>query len=478
MTKVKAEYIYLVTIFTASILTWKHILTLQFVGEGFQYFAPWTYDLTIMKGMPHDLFARIAATVLVPLFRDQTFLYMSFVLFTMVVADLLFYLLMRVATGNRVISFISALLYSVSFAGKYDMFSNGGYQYFLQRAVLMPILIISLIFLHLYLERDKIYFYFLSLLLNLFAVTLGFFAVWFLPVFVFYPFVKIEKLRIRATISKLMISLSFIAVNYLMVSGDGIVEGKSMIEVFTDPKIYSGVLGQISAMSWTLTKINNHLVIAGIYTGALTYAFLTNKFYFRVMLAALLSLVGMLAFNVFLNNAAIFSYPYSSRYYYYPYFAVAVFWGVFLGALFTHKNRLFKTAVILIIIFSLFNNNYILQKTLASHSWNQVANKKALDYLKSISPGLKKIPSYVYLPTSLGPYGVHFAYSFYSHPEGQFFEERIHPLNYEELIENKVEPHNLYVLHLDPVRMVVVDKTDESRIKLTEFRKSRGLISD
>ncbi len=455
----KLELLLPIIILIISWFTWKHIPTLQFIGEGYQYFGVWNWQIIGLRSLPHDLFARLASIVLVPIFRQNTYLYMSFVLLVMLLADLLFYLFVRAATNNKNIALLAAFLYSISFVGKYDMFSNGGYQYFLQRGALMPILLTSLIFLDQYIKKERIIFYLVSISIYISAIFLGFFSSWFLPIMFFYPLSYLKSIK------KLWIPVSYVVINFLIVGSSGFVPETSLLKfILNDPNFIPGVLSQLVSVTAVFKSSASTLLIYAIALILIR----REKRFFGLMLAFLFALMGMLTINMYLNASAVKGIINSSRYFYYPYVCVAGFWGIFLGHLFYSKRLLTKLLVIGFVIFIFITNYQALQKAIQTHSWNHEANRSALAIIASWSKELKKTPSYVYVPTSLGPYGATFAYNFYSHPEGEFFEERIHPLDIEELTKKGVAPQRLYVLHFDPQKQIVVDKTKESRALLIE----------
>ncbi len=475
----KLELLLPILVLVATLFTWRHIVTLQFVGEGYQYFAPWTYGLSTRTVYSHDVFAQIASIVTIPIFASNTSYYMIFSVIVMLISDLLFYFLMRVIVNNRVIAFLSAMLFGISVAGKYDMFSNGGYQYFLQRASLLPILLLSFIFLHLFLTKSHKKYLIISVFLYVFAVLMGFFATWFLPFSFFYPLVFLiaNRVHISRALLKYLSPFIFLASNYLIISSSQFVSDRSFLTfIFEDRNFIPGIIHQLTVMTLPISKFNQaSLLCLLIYLFGFIYIFRYNRRLFWISLALFFGTLGSLSFNVFLNFSAVSGTFDSSRYFYYPFLGVASFWGILLGSLLAKRRIVLTRILVIIFVMLIFLSNYALRnKLLAELSWNHAANKRALEIIKSWSRELKKNPSYVYMPTSIGPYGTTFAYQFFSHPDGQFFEERLHPVDFEELYNLHVDPNVLYVMHYEPITQTVIDKTEESRAKLSAIYASRS----
>lgn len=484
-------------------LAWRHIPTLQFQHEGAYYFKFTSFEFD-SRHLTYDIFAKALFVFLAPLLKGQVFLYMWFLFAVMILIDVVFYWVVRVATGSRLTAFFAALLFALSYIGKYDMFSSGAYQYFVQRGVLLLFLLPALLFFLLYFQRNfRLGYYILGLGIYLLGIVMGFFGTWLLPIFIFYPllFLLFNLTKGKEVLLKtIWTPVPFVIGNLKIISQNTYNPGGDEIVVWLFERtqlLFEGMMQQLAVMTLPAGVYKPLLESISKFTAMLVYniseesfAFLTISvlvigIYFISMLilwkldrkrlplaaASLLSLLAMLFFNLILNSNTIFASFESSRYFYFPSVVFAIYWGLFFSVLFLHKKRVVKLSVIAFLVFWIIHNNLVIGQEIKRDAWRHRANREALDTIKAWSPELKETPHYVWLPTTLGPYGGEFVKRFYSHPDGRFFEERVAPLKISALAQEHVDPEKLYVLHFDAARRVVVDRTEESRAELRRLQK-------
>lgn len=491
-----SEFLTVLILLSLSIFTWRHIPALPFQGEGFYYFKKLSSNFSIQFPLPQDAFALVIFNFIAPIFKEQVNLYMYLLFIVMLVIDIAMYIFIRVITGNRLAAFSTAFLFSISYVGNYDMYSIGGYQYFVQRAVVLLPQLIALTFLILYFLRNfQIKYYVISLALFLLAIAMGFFGTWFLPPFIFYPcfyllfnLKKIKQIWFKA----IWVPFPFLIGNILLIKHglSPYTEESFLSFVFHNSKVVPGLIQQLVVISLPpgtydlsikflhLTEKTQVTPILGILTLILyiSASIFIWKFKpsWRILVAtSIASIVLMLLFNLYLNSANVLFTLGSSRYFYFPFVFVAVFWGLFLTAFsFSLKEKRNYVLLIFCVVWLVVNNRAI-QKNLKADEWMNTANKDTIDYLRLWSEDLKRDPSYVYLPANLGSYGAGFAFRYFSHPDGKFRLQGFEDLDLPALAREKVDPEKLYVLYRDQAQEIVIDKTEESRALLRQLEKKK-----
>lgn len=484
-----------------SLFTWRHIPFIQFQGEGFYYFAK-SGNFSLNKDLlsHHDAFALWSFNILSSLFQDKIILYMWFLLFIMLLIDLVMYIFVRVITGSKLAAFLAALLFSLSYIGKYDMYSIGGYQYFLQRAVVLLPHLLALMFLILYFLRNfSIKYYIFSLSLYLLGIMMGFFGTWFLPPFLsfplFYLIFQLQNFK-RIFLKTFWTPFPFLIGNILIIRNSSYFTSneETFLYFFLHrPGLISGVIQQLDVMTFPLVKYEDlvkylspeslfgkdfslfiiRLSILVIY--ALAFLVIWKLFPLGKVLAAtaIASMISMLLFNMYLNAATVLFTLGSSRYFYFPFAMIALFWGLFFAGIFSKKNFLpIYLFPIFCIMWIIYNNNAI-QKNLKLDEWYHTSNRETIRILRSWSSKLKANPSYVMLPSNLGAYGGEFAFRYYSHPDGRFELQGFESLDFNDLASKNFDPERLYVLRFDNSQQTVIDETEKSRAILRKLEKRK-----
>ncbi len=476
-----------------TILTWRHLPTIPFQGEGFYYFEKLTTNFKFHFPLPQDVFARLLFNFITPIFMGHLDKYMYLLFVVMLVIDLALYVFIRVTTGNKLAAFLTAFLFSVSYVGNYDMYSSGGYQYFAQRAsILLPLLASLMFFLLYFLRNFQFKYYLISITVYLFGVAMGFFGTWFLPPFIFYPYFYLlfNLGELKKKMHKVIwVPLPFLVGNYLLISDSlGHYNQESFLSyLIHNPNLLPNLIQQLVVISLPpgiyelpikflhLAKKTEEVPLLGlltfiVYGLALIYIWKLKRASIVLAATAILSIVLMSLFNLYLNSANVLFTFGSSRYFYYPSVFVAVFWGLFLTSLQSPK----KGSNLFLVTFCVMwfaINNIAIQRNLADDEWRNRANTDTINYLRLWSKDLKQNPSYVFLPANLGGYGATFAFRYFSHPDGIFRLQGFNDLDLPALAKAKIDPNTLYVLTLSIKDEQVFDKTDESRRALSDLEK-------
>lgn len=492
--KIKKEILAIILVIVV-IIFWKHIPFLQFQGEGFTYFERDVAKFRSVYPPIHDNFARLFFLLAADVFKENVYLYMSFMFLYMILIDIILYLSVRKILDKKT-AFMIAAFFSLSMIANYDIFSSGGYQYFVQRVSPLPLVLIAFVFLNTFLIKPQKKYYLISLFLYLFGIWLGFFSTWFLPAFIFLPlfFIIFSKDFKKNIFSFFWVPIPFVIGNLLIIRNSGYSSPEySLFYLLTQRTefVFNGFLEQLNVVTiplellkviyFFLQKVANFskersILIMGfctliIYISA-TGIILTQKAKVKVIIfCALFTIMSMLIFNLYLNYSAALNVLGSSRYFYYPYIFVAIFWGIFLMTILNFRNFMIKLLGVVIFTIYILSNFFSLQNALKEDKWRHEANRETIEFLKVKKDLFQESPYYVYLPSSLGAYGNSYAFRYFSHPDGYFRLESLESIDYKMLADKKVDPGRLYFLHYDPAKQRIVDLTTESRAEYIKTLK-------
>ncbi len=490
------DFLVILSLIFLSLLTWRAIPSSQFQGEGFYYFLKMEDKLNfghiinpfLNLHKYYDTLALSLFNFIGPIFRDQVFLYMWLMLIIMLLIDTAFYILVKITTGSRLVAIVGTIFFSLSFIGKYDMYANGGYQYFVQRGILLLPLLISFIFLHLYISSNKLKYFVTSLFLYLLSITMGFFGTWFLPPFIFYPLLyllfRLKKINLSLIKKIIWLPVPYLIGNYLIIkdSSYSFVED-SILELFfyKTSFVITGIVHQLFVTTIPIgfykfiveLPVNVGLnidktIIFGIilvllYGGGLLLIKKYSPKWIVLSLTAFFAALTMLFFNLYLNYAATLSTIGSSRYFYYPATMIALFWGLVIVTLFKIGSLKFKAGVALFVIFWAISNIYTINNEVKKDYSKHKNNRDIIVYLNKWYPQMKDFPSFIVLPSNIGAYGGEFTKRFYMNSDDYVGIEGLHQLDYQELAKNKVNPEHLFVLHYDHSSESVIDETQKWR---------------
>lgn len=477
----KQEIILLALVLTISFTVWRFIIGTQFQGEGFYYF---TKDVTgFANTLAPDFFARAVFHILPRLFGGHVFLYMWFQLIWILFTEIVFYLTVRVVTKNKYIAILATLFFSLSFVSKYDMFATGGYQYFVQRGVILLPQLLSFLFFSLYLSRGTYFLshYYLSLLLYIFSIIMGFFGTWFLPVFLGFPlFYLIFNWQTLKKHARRIIwtPIPFLLSNLLIIKQSSFVPGES-IQSFVYNNIQhviTGILQQLAVVTPGLVDALKYfnkntfewilILTAVLYCLAFTTVYILNRNLRALIVTTILSLAAMLVFNMYLNEANVLHTFGSSRYFYYPFTMVAVFWSIFFYSV-ASKGRLFYRIMLILCPVWVLYNIYQISQARQYDEPIQTANRETIDYVTRMEFGEG---SFVQLPASIGGWGHEFVSRFYSKQKTKFYMEISDPIDLNKLVEQNVDANKVYVLHYAAISQSVVDQTESVRKQILELK--------
>lgn len=483
------EALLLLLILVSSVFIWRYIPLSQFQGEGFIYFT--TSVLSFPKNffVPFDLFARATFFTLPNLFDGEVFFYMMFQFAWVILTDVAFWVVVRFVTKSKYIALLAILFFSLSYVAKYDMFSIGGYQYFVQRgAILLPELV-SFLFLSLYLNKPRLIGrYFLSLSLYLFSIFMGFFGTWFLPIFLYYPVLylifnwqKVKKITRRIVWTP----LPFLIGNLLIIKQSGFIPSEPIQSfVINNPlHVAEGVLQQLAVITPGLSELLKYNQGSSFYFEtvliftALIYFIVTlilcknNKDLRTLTLSVVFSLATIFLFNLYLNEANVLHTFGSSRYFYFPFTLVALFWAMFFYLIALKKTHYVVVTLVLCFVWIVYNIDRI-DKNLKADAPIQQANRETIEYAKNISVSEEE-GLIVELPANIGGWGHEFISRFYGNSRVKFYMEKSDPLDLVETANKGIDANKVYVLHYDTKIQRVVDQSGLAREEILSIQKRK-----
>lgn len=423
--KAKSDIVDLLLILTLLILAyipWQQLPQLVIRGDGFVYLISQTIDTFFNKEYffsGFELSAVVLGSILPKLYKTNMELYFYTSLSVMMLINVLFYILLRVITKHKLISFFGALMFAVNYFGNWDMYSQHCYCFFVERIVGVPFILTAFIFLHLYLEKNKLRHYVTSLGFYFFGIGIAHFGVLFSAPYFLYPFfwtVFQRKPSKKSMLKGLLVGLSFFAISAFFVLAQKISYGQigptqGIVQYFLNPaenKYPEKIVRQFVYWSQYEPIIKNFDII-----GSYKYLDVKNAqdtttniviLYFIVALIVYKKLPHMksLLFTTILGTISIFflnswfgqydvlNQPESNRYLYFPTFLLVLFWTLFLLVLWQGKSLLLKVFVVFFVFIVYLLNWLLLHSSIKDVLIWDRSTKVTYDYMTEISNKLPK----------------------------------------------------------------------------------------
>ncbi len=412
--KIRKDFFTALLLVGLSFYAWHFILSWIIQFQGFMYFIPDAQRTYL--GMSYKLLSTAQAAgvllsaMLVKLVGVNMPVYMWIQLIVMLGIGLLFYFVVKVIAKNRFIAFCAALIYTVSYFGNYDMYIFDYSAHLLERASVNVIfMLFSFLFLHLFLEKTKKKHYVISLIFYFLGILSSHFSILFTAPYFLYPFFW-YLLKKKNILKGLAIGMSYLLISgffvYLSsVGAEPILQGRTgnFLQFILNPqksRYPEGVLMQLVYWSqypsvlksilsgWSPMSFFNYdiaaslkLTVAGVYSVVIfiIYKGLGNK---RVLLlTTIFGTASIFLLNMYLGRYDPFYSAGSMRYLYFPTYLLAIFWALFLWALFNNRNVLLKIIAVFLMGGYYFSNTYLLF-THFSHSYADAKSQKAIfDYI-------------------------------------------------------------------------------------------------
>lgn len=404
-------------------IPWQQLPQLVIRGDGFVYMVSQTLDEFFSRTYWYTGFETSAAVlgmILPKLYKTNISLYFYTSLTVMMFINILFYVLLRVIIKHKLISFFGALLFAVNYFGNFDIYSQHCYCFFIERIVSVPFLIPAFIFLHLYLEKAKIKFYFISLAFYLFGVGIAHFAVLFTAPYLIYPFFwyvfkKKKKFLKRDFIKSMALGISYLGISVFFVLIQRIHDSHtlkhSFLEFLLTPHVsqypqkivrqlvhwsqYEPIIRSIGVSSLrdslsieNAAAITPYIVLIYLLASILIYK---NLQHMRALL--LTSVVGtalIFYINAWFGQYDVLYQPGSNRYLYFPTFLLVLFWTLFVWV-FWQSRHIIGKFIVLILVTLYYLLNWLLIYDMFSHvlSWDR-STKVTYNYMTSMRNRLSK----------------------------------------------------------------------------------------
>lgn len=378
--KVRPHLLALVFLILLTLLVWYQLLELTIRGVGYEYLLQrlqekyWNPPLTLLS---FYLGAVLAGKLLTTLFGVNFIGYFLVELLVILLNTSLFYLLVFVITKNRIVSITSSVIQTVNYFGNWDMYAGGIYAYFLERLPTMLFIIPSFLFLHLYLEKNRLRYFITSVFLFFVGIAGWHWSVLFSVAFFFYPVFWLIFNK-----KKDILKYGIVIITYILIT---------IFFVFTQLKLYPDAQPRWTFLSYLTHPQNYHYIeqvirqlvywsqypslinlinilssksapisyISTTNAAQITYPiiaiyFLMTVFIFyrlpkfrKLLMTIIFSILAIFYLNVYFDQYHVETQPGSNRYLYLPTYLLSIFWALAGWAIFKKENRIHFIVIIL-----------------------------------------------------------------------------------------------------------------------------------
>lgn len=382
------DFFLVLLLVSLSFYAWHFLPTWIIQRQGFMYFDPRTINTYLDNPLGLLSTAQVAGVLLsatlVKIVGVNMPLYMWIQLIGMLSIGVLFYCVMKVITKNYFIAFSASLMYTISYFGNFAMYMVDYSAHFLERASVNVIfLLLSFLFLHLFLEKTKQKYFIISLACYFLGILLSHFSILLTGPYFFYPFFW-NIFNKKSILKGFGIGISYVLISgfFIYLSSIGVDpilrKHVGFLQFILHPQKYQyleGILIQLAYWSQYPSIIKAIFLdipplsllnpidaaplkpfIATVYLAiiVLIYKTLANKR--TLLLTAVFGTVSIFLFNLYLGRYDPFNSGDTNRYLYFPTFLLVIFWSIFLWVLLKNKNIGLKIAgAILLISYCLIN---------------------------------------------------------------------------------------------------------------------------
>lgn len=453
----------IIFVVVATIASWYRVLGQSLMGEGFYYLfhglgygSFWGTFWDMLRS--YEAGAKLLFDFFRVFFKDNIFLYQLFLLISVSIINVLFYVFSYVLTKRFLAAFIASILFSINFVG-FEMFAIGNYQFFAQRTLAFLFLFPSITLFVVYLRANKFIYYLASVLLYLVAFFLFHFTLFFTPFYVCVAAMFGKKKKLLSSVVFFLIPLIILRYGNDPVSKDisvfsfirqfGWQIPTAMMKHFTILTVPETVLSSLGK-AWNLP--HGEVALRLFYAVVLLYAFTLriNKKLFSIAVWSLMFLLPTFFIGLYTRWDMTNNLGSGSRYLYVPTIAFAIYWGIVL-------TRLKKKYLIVIMGIWTLMQFLSINKGFAIDQEKHEAMEKSMRYVKQISSRFES-DSIVIVPRELGYYGSYFAQLFYGRERTTFIPRFSQTV---EGLPRQFDPSKDYILEYDRTRHGVVDRTHE-----------------
>lgn len=398
-------------------------------------------------------------------------LYYTVALGFMLVIAVLFYFLVLVLLKNRVIAFITTLIFATNYIGQWEMYASHMYAFFMERIPLMLLLIPSLALLHLFLEKKRMKYYLASLGLFFLGIGLAHWGVIFSATYFFYSFFW-RIFSSKEDVVKKVIGGVLIGSPYLLISGlfvglqfwkyGGYGPGWTLTDFLFHPGKYhyfENIVRQLvywsefpvilmglkrflgylleaqivkplySGDPFTLLNVPNAKLITSwvVIIYVLVFAYLYRRLSkFRVLLLTIIMGTATIFFlNAYFGQYVIATQAGVNRYLYLPTYLLSFFWGLAFYGLFWYQNKIARRFIgVLLVIIYLGMNYFLIDRTYVGNAEYLLPTKTIYSSIINEFPNWEKGTVVVISPVKyFGSYEVQFINEQLGKGTVRFFDE-------------------------------------------------------
>lgn len=367
-----------------------------------------------------NLAAYLFGAVFSRMFGTNIPLYFWAELVVMMIINFFFYLTVRAITHKRMVAFSAALISAACYFGNWSMHTDHCYCFFLERVIEMIWLMPSLLFLHLFLERSRLKYYLISLLFYFIGIGISHFALLFTAPYLFYPFFwqMFNKKTAKEIIRGIIIGLSYLALSgffYLIQQKveAGLKMEISIIDYLLHPQKYDYFLKIIRQLVyWSeypvlfttrtgfrealsrvkdvsrVIKLTPFIIMAYIIAARMIYQKLPQQR--ATLFTVIFAVLTIFYMNAWFGQWRVLIDAGENRYLYFPTFLLAIFWALFLWAVFWKRNDRWRWGGI-----ALLGCYYLVNIWLISKDFEQTFSENrpaevVIDRIIEIAPKLEK----------------------------------------------------------------------------------------
>lgn len=363
--------------------------------------------------------AAVSGIIFPKLFGTNMLLYFGIELLVILLIDVLFYTLVRIITKSRFVAFSASLIVAVNYFGAFDMFYS--YTRFVERIIVVPFLLLSFLFLQLFLERYKIKHLIWSFVFYFLGNGLAHFSLIFTAPYVLYPifwyfFTRMKEIRKGIFIGSSYLGLSIFFVMIQRINEPGFTGRASFLEYLLHPQRYhylSDMLRQLVYWSQypplieavlngrngnvlqNVPSVANAIAITPfvaafyIFTSIYVYKKLVKQRH--VLFTVIFSVPVIFYLNSWFGQYNIPVQAGANRYLYFPTFLLAIFWSLFLWVAFW-RNKSWKLLLIAVFILTIYYsiNLTLLKGSFLQLDWVNQPTRKIVEHFIHMRKNLPK----------------------------------------------------------------------------------------
>lgn len=442
-------------------ILWHKILNQAFLGEGYYYYSlgqhfivKTKHGLTIDRPGKLDNFARLMFDVLVPVFKDNLQAFFLLQIITAVIMYFTLYLVLSKITKKSFFSFSATIFFMANYVASFQMMGYGNYQWFVQRIPMLPLVFFSFYLLVKYLRLKRSRYLLFSFFVYFISVFFAHFSIFLLPIFVFYPFVRLvvtsfrkREMKFSELLRAVLITTLFTLISLALIQKDGQNPHTNPIAfLFTEPNVVENTLYQIPALAiphdlirfiarnspWGIIKnpfipiiklLLIPIILVYFYAGIKLAK--KSRSFFILYLTSALSVLATMYFYIYVDgkDRPLVNFD-QGRHLFVPSMFGAICFAILLYVLIKRKV-VYKIIVSILLLITVIYNGHLISKHIDSIQYQSEAFKAYIGAIKSYSSEftdktIVATPSYLQWPNLMLD-------ALYA-PEGMRFYSGLRPL--------------------------------------------------